>query len=116
MSNVAVEIPSVGSDQELPITIAGKPISTRDRNIALVAIVVLAILDAIVIPFAGVHLPRVEPFIPVLQTVMCVVDFDGCYSVCSLFDTAFACHHPHREWICIQRAALLHVCWLQRRD
>jgi hypothetical protein len=74
VSNVAVEIPSVGSDQELPITIAAKPISTRDRNIALVAIVVLAILDAIVIPFAGVQLPRVEPFIPVIQAVMCAVD------------------------------------------
>jgi signal transduction histidine kinase len=74
VSNVAVESSSVGTDQDLPITIAAKPISTRDRNIALVAIVVLAILDAIVIPFAGVQLPRVEPFIPVLQTVMCVVD------------------------------------------
>ena len=75
MSNLAVEIPSVGSDRELPITIAAKPISTRDRNKALAAIIVLAILDAIVIPFASVQLPRVEPFIPVLQTVMCVVDF-----------------------------------------
>ena len=74
MSNVAVESSSVGSDQDLPITIAAKPITTRDRNIALATIVVLAILDAIVIPFAGVQLPRVDPFIPVLQTVMCVVD------------------------------------------
>ena len=75
VSNVAVETSSVGPDQDLPITIAAKPISTRDRNIALVAFVVLAILDAIVIPFASVHLRRVDPFIPVLQTVMCAVDF-----------------------------------------
>jgi hypothetical protein len=34
----------------------------------------LAILDAIVIPFAGVQLRRVDSFIPVLQTVMCAVD------------------------------------------
>jgi hypothetical protein len=74
VSNVAVETSSVGSDQSLPITIAAKPISARDRNIALAAIVVLAILDAIVIPFASVQLPRADPFIPVLQTVMCVVD------------------------------------------
>ena len=73
MSNVAVQTSSVGSDQDLPITIATKPISTRDRNIALAAIVVLAIIDAIVIPFASVPLPRVDPFIPVLQTVMCAV-------------------------------------------
>jgi signal transduction histidine kinase len=69
VSNVAVESSSVGSDQDLPITIAAKPISTRDRNIALATIVALAILNVIVIPFAGVHLPRVAPFIPVLQTV-----------------------------------------------
>jgi signal transduction histidine kinase len=74
VSNVAVKTSSVGSDQDLPITIAAKPISTRDRNIALAAFVVLAILDAIVIPFASVQLPRVDPFIPVLQTVMCAVD------------------------------------------
>ena len=74
MSNVAVETSPVGLDQDLPITIAAKPISTRDRNIALAAIVVFATLDAIVIPFASVQLPRIDPFIPVLQTVMCVVD------------------------------------------
>jgi hypothetical protein len=38
VSNVAVESSSVGSDQDLPITIAAKPISTRDRNIALATI------------------------------------------------------------------------------
>jgi hypothetical protein len=73
VSNVAVETSSVGLDQ-FPITIAAKPISTRDRNIALAAIVVLAILNAIVVPFASVQLHQVDPFIPVLQTVMCAVD------------------------------------------
>ena len=73
MPNTPVESSSVGSDQDLPTTIAAKPISTRDRNIALAAILVLAIIDAIVIPFASVQLPRVDPFIPVLQTVMCAV-------------------------------------------
>ena len=74
--DLAVESSSlVGSDQDLPITIATKPISTRDRNIAVGAIVMLVTLDAIVIPFAGIHLPRVDPFIPVIQTVMCAVDF-----------------------------------------
>ena len=73
MPNTPVKSSSVGSDQDLPITIAAKPISTRERNIALAAILVLAIIDAIVIPFASVRLPRVDPFIPVLQTVMCAV-------------------------------------------
>jgi hypothetical protein len=55
--DLAVEPSSVGSHQDFPIMIAAKPISTRDRNVALAAIVVLAIIDAIVIPFASVHLP-----------------------------------------------------------
>jgi signal transduction histidine kinase len=72
--NLGVQSSPIGSDQDLPITIATKPISTRDRNIAIGAIVVLAIINAIVIPFASVYLPRVDPFIPVIQTVMCAVD------------------------------------------
>jgi signal transduction histidine kinase len=74
MFNTAVEFSSVRSDQDLPIVIADKPISTRDRNIALAAIVALAIIDAIAIPFANVHVARVDAFIPVLQTVMCAID------------------------------------------
>jgi signal transduction histidine kinase len=74
MFNTAVESSSVRSDQDLPIVIADMPISTRHRNIALAAIVALAITDAIVIPFANVHLARVDAFIPVLQTVMCAID------------------------------------------
>ena len=75
MSNTAVEFSSVGSDQDFPLVIAAMPISTRDRNIALAAVVLLAITDAIVISFANVQLARVDAFIPVLQTVMCAVDF-----------------------------------------
>jgi hypothetical protein len=74
VTGLAVEHSSAGSDQDLPITIAAKLISTRDRNIALATIVVLAILDVIGIPFASVQLYRVDPFIPVLQTVVCAVD------------------------------------------
>jgi signal transduction histidine kinase len=72
---MAVESASAGPDQDLPITIAAKSISTRDRNVALGAIVALTIVDATIIPFASVKLPRVDVFIPVLQTVMCAVDF-----------------------------------------
>ena len=75
MSNTAVESSSVGSDQDFPLVIAAMPISTRDRNIALAAVVLLAITDAIAISFANVQLARVDAFIPVLQTVMCAVDF-----------------------------------------
>ena len=74
MSNTAIGPSSIGSNQDFQISIAAQPISTRDRNLALATIVVLAIMDAIITPFATVHLPRVDPFIPVLQTVMCVID------------------------------------------
>ena len=74
MFNTAVESSFVRSDRDLPIVIADKPISTRDRNIALAAIVALAIIDALAIPFANVHVARVDAFIPVLQTVMCAID------------------------------------------
>jgi signal transduction histidine kinase len=74
MVNTAVESSSVRSDQDLPIVIADMPISPRHRNIALAAIAALAIVDAIVIPFANVHLARVDAFIPVLQTVMSAID------------------------------------------
>jgi len=74
VSDIAVGSSSVGSDQDFPILIATKPIGTRERNTAIGAMLVLAIMDAIVIPFANVQLPRVDPFIPVLQTVMCAVD------------------------------------------
>jgi signal transduction histidine kinase len=74
MVNTAVEASSVRSDQDLPIVIADMPISPRHRNIALAAIAALAIVDAIVIPFANLHLARVDAFVPVLQTVMCAID------------------------------------------
>jgi signal transduction histidine kinase len=74
MFNTTVKSSSVRSDQDLPIVIADMPISTRHRNIGLAAIAALATIDAIAIPFANVHLARLDAFIPVLQTVMCVID------------------------------------------
>jgi hypothetical protein len=59
---------------EVQITIAATPISTRERNIAFGVIVVIAVLDAIVAPFAHVQLARVDAFIPAVQSVMCVID------------------------------------------
>lgn len=72
---MAVQSSSAEPDQDLPITIAAKSISTRDGTVALSAIVVFAIIDVVTISFASVGLPRLGLFIPVLQTVMCAVDF-----------------------------------------
>jgi len=73
--NIATAALSAGSaQQELPIVIAAMPISARERRIAFGVIIILAILDAITIAFGNVQLARVGAFIPVIQTVMCVVD------------------------------------------
>jgi len=74
MPNTPVEPLPAGSGHDLPIVIAAMPISARERRIALGVIIVLAIIDVIVVPFANVKLARVDAFVPTLQTVMCVVD------------------------------------------
>jgi signal transduction histidine kinase len=73
VTNTAAEL-SNRSGQEVPIAIAAMPISARERNIAFGVIVVLAVLNAIVAPFAHVQLARVDAFIPAVQSVMCIVD------------------------------------------
>jgi signal transduction histidine kinase len=71
----AVEVLPAGSGEgNLPVVIAAMSISARERRIAFGVIVVLAIIDVITILFGNIHLDRVDAFIPVIQTVMCVVD------------------------------------------
>ena len=74
MPNTPVEPLPAGSGQDLPIVIAAMSISARERRIAFGVIVVLAIIDVITVLFGNVQLARVDAFIPVIQTVMCVVD------------------------------------------
>ena len=74
MPNTLVEPLPAGSGQDLPIVIAAMSISARERRIAFGVIVVLAIIDVITVLFGNVQLARVDAFIPVIQTVMCVVD------------------------------------------
>ena len=73
MTQTAVEVPA-RAGQEVQIAIAATPISARERNIAFGVIVVIAVLDATVAPFAHVQLARVDAFIPAVQSVMCVID------------------------------------------
>jgi signal transduction histidine kinase len=73
VTQTAVEVPA-RAGQEVQIAIAATPISARERNIAFGVIVVVAVLDAIVAPFAQVQLARVDAFIPAVQSVMCVID------------------------------------------
>jgi signal transduction histidine kinase len=62
------------SRPDFPIVIASMPASTRVRRIAFGLFVLLSVVFALIAPFAGVPLARVDAFVPVLQTVMCVAD------------------------------------------
>jgi hypothetical protein len=75
VTKTAVEaLPAGSSEDDLPTVIAAMPISVRERRIAFGFIIVLAIIDLITIAFGNIQLARVDSFIPVIQTVMSVVD------------------------------------------
>jgi hypothetical protein len=75
VAKTAVESLPTGSGQDpLPAVIAAMPISARERGIAFSVIIVLAVIDVMVAPFANVRLARVDGFIPAVQTVMCFID------------------------------------------
>src|SRR4026208_1279781 len=62
------------SRQEFPVVIANMPASAIERRVAFVLMVFLFIIFMMVAPFASVALPRVDAFIPVIQTVVCVAE------------------------------------------
>jgi signal transduction histidine kinase len=75
VTKTAVESLPTGSGQDhLPVVIAAMPISARERRIAFSVIIVLAVIDVMVAPFASVRLARADGFIPAVQTVMCFID------------------------------------------
>jgi hypothetical protein len=60
--------------RDFPVVIANMPASAAERRVAFALIVLLFIVFGMVAPFARVPLPRVEAFIPVIQTVVCVAE------------------------------------------
>ncbi len=74
MKTSSVEDLAYGRRQDFPIVIAGMPASTRERRSALGVIVLLLVTFLIIAPFASVPLARIDAFIPVLQTVLCIAD------------------------------------------
>ena len=57
-----------------PLVIANLPASARLQRIAFGLIVVLLAVFAIMSPFAGTRLARVDSFVPAIQSVMCIAD------------------------------------------
>ena len=65
---------SAASLDEFPLIIAATPASKQERGVALAIILILALVFIAIAPFASVKLPRVDAFVPALQTVLCVTD------------------------------------------
>jgi hypothetical protein len=61
-------------EHDFPIVVANMPATAQQRRLALIVIFLLLIIASIAAPFAQVQLPRVDAFIPVLQTVLCLAD------------------------------------------
>ena len=62
------------SREDFPFIIASTPPDAGERRLVSTIIALLVLGIAIAIPFAGVQGPRVDAFIPVLQTVISVAD------------------------------------------
>lgn len=60
--------------QDFPLVIATMPATDRQRAIAVGIVIVLIVAAAVMAPFARIQVGRVDAFIPVLQTVVSVVD------------------------------------------
>ena len=65
---------TAASLDEFPLIIAATPASKQERRVALAIILILALVFIVIAPFASVRLPRVDAFVPALQTVLCVTD------------------------------------------
>jgi signal transduction histidine kinase len=65
---------AAASPDEFPLIIAATPATKQERRVALAIILILALVFIVIAPFASVKLPRVDAFVPTLQTVLCVTD------------------------------------------
>jgi signal transduction histidine kinase len=60
--------------QDFPLVIATMPATDRQRAIAVGVVIVLIVAASVMAPFASIQVGRIDAFIPVLQTVVSVVD------------------------------------------
>ena len=65
---------TVASLDEFPLIIAATPATKQERRVALAIILILTLVFIVIAPFASIQLPRVDAFVPALQTVLCVTD------------------------------------------
>src|SRR5215472_968164 len=65
---------AVKSDYDFPTVITDMPINAAQRRAALGLIVLLLVISLATAPFAELPAARIDAFIPVLQTILCLVD------------------------------------------
>ena len=63
-----------GPDHAIPLVVATKQSSQRDRRVAIIAVAMLFAGTMLWAPFASIQLSPIGAFIPVLQSLMCVAD------------------------------------------
>ena len=68
------ESPADAGADDFPIVITTMPANARHYKIAFGGFIILMVVIAILMPFATIQLPSVDAFLPVTQTVMCIVD------------------------------------------
>jgi signal transduction histidine kinase len=59
---------------DFPVVITAMPINVAQHRIALGVVALLFVIGIAMVPFAGVPGAHIDAFVPVLQTVACVVD------------------------------------------
>ncbi len=74
MPDAAAEYAVEKEGQDFPLVVASTPATARHRAIAVGTVILLTIAAAVIAPFASIQVGRVDAFIPVLQTVVCVAD------------------------------------------
>jgi two-component sensor histidine kinase len=62
----------VRSHYDLSTVIAAMPASSRQRKIAIGALIVLFIIVAATIPLAHVQFPHINSFVPIVETAICI--------------------------------------------
>jgi signal transduction histidine kinase len=63
-----------GEDKEVPALIASIPASAQQRRAAFGIVILLSVVFAIVLQFAHIRAARLDVFIPVVQSIICVAD------------------------------------------
>ena len=75
LPDIAAEGSVQKEEQDFPLVVASMPATGQHRMVAAGIVLLLIVAAAVIAPFASIQVARVDAFIPVLQTVLCVVEF-----------------------------------------